>query len=214
MSVEALLGSRAERIMTETKSIENKGKYKKSPVYLTAAAFWRQGRKGLREITEDLQRNGINFDSDKSGFDQLPNAYKHSAYLNFSAGIFGITMIFNERALIEKEVNLKYLTLAYNIAFCKTLVPWYDEPEKEVEKLSDKQHQDLLHLVDIKHPDRANRSLSSLYSDKIDLMPRAIRDDLEKSKTLPFIKKFFLQRYDWLVTELINLNARQSELKY
>lgn len=213
MSVEALLGSRAGRIMAETISVENKGSYKKSPVYLSGAAFWRQGREGLREITAGLKQDEVDFGPEKDIRD-LPEKYRRSADINYTACVFGISMIFNERALIEKEVNPKHLALAYNISFCETIVPPIYESEEEVEKLSEVQYKSLLSLVDIKHPDKANRSLSRLYTDRIDLMPPAIKRILDESGTLPIITKVFLPRHDWLVTELIIQNAKEmSEMR-
>ncbi len=213
MSVEALLGSRAERIMEKTISIETKGGYKKSPVYLAAAAFCRQGREGLREITVDLKRERIDFDPEKDFMRDLPNKYRQSAYLNFAACVFGISIIFNERAMVEKEVDLRQITASYNWVFYDTFIPQFEEAEEPkegyLEKLSSDQHAELLALVDIKHPDKANRSLSRLYTDKINSMPKIIRRFLEHTNTLPTITDDFLPRYNWLVEEFIILNAKE-----
>jgi len=214
MSVEVLLGSRAGKIMAEIKSAEEKSGYKRSPVYLSATAFWRYGREGLRETTEALKRNEIKFDSENGFLSDLPDEYKQSAYLNFAACIFGVTMIFNERALIEKEIDLRQVTVAYNWVFYDTFVPQLEQPEEEVEKLSDKQHADLLKLVDLKHPDTANRSLSRLYFDKMGLMPKAIKRVLEDTNTLLLTRDVFLPRHEWLVTQLISSNARQMAGTY
>lgn len=211
MSVEILLGSHAaDSILKKIKSNENRSGFKRSPVFTVATSFWQEGRNGLIEVTESLIREDFKFNPDR-GFEQLPKQHREKAILNYTAIIFGITMIFNERSLIEKEINSKYLIAAYNMAMKNTFVPPLDYEEEEIEKLSSEQYRSLINLIDIKHPDSANRSLSRLYDEELDIMPKLTRKILEATKTLPIIQEVILSRYDWHVRNLIIDNARQME---
>lgn len=218
MSVEALLGSRAENIVTEIKSDEDKSGYKRSPVFIAASAFWRQGRKGLMEITQDLKRDGIEIDPEKGFLSDLPDQYKQTAFLNFTACLFGVSLIFNERALVERGVDLRQITTAYNWVFYDTFIPQLEKPKKPkdgyFEKLSSDQSTKLLELFDIKHPNPASRSLSRLYTDKIRFMPKTIKRGLDRTKTLPIIAEVFLPRYEWTVIQLITLNAKRMTIRH
>jgi len=210
MGVEYLLSSRFGEILERTKLEEEKSSYRRSPLFTVATAFCKEGRNELLKITEYLKKNNIVLNED-DGFESLPRHCKSSAILNFAAVIFGMTLIFNERALVEKEVNSKYLTMSYNLLFRDTFVPQIEQDNEEIEKLSSKQHADLIKIVDIKHPDNADRSLASLYQDKLNLMPKLIKNVLEETGTLPIIKREFLSRYDWYVRELIISDAIQAE---
>lgn len=214
MSVEELRGSRGQGIVMAAKLEEESDGIKKSPVYIMGSVLWKQGREGLLEITRNLEATGLRFDSDLTDFTQLPKSYRESAYLNFAACIFGVSLIFNERAIIEKEVNIKQLMTAYNTAVDGSFVPQIEEVDEEVETLSQDQHLSLIKLADPRKSSSPNRSLSRLYTDKIGLMPKLVRNLLEETKTLPMIKDRLLAVHEYWAGEIFRSNSKQREMNY
>lgn len=212
MSVESLLSSRAEEIIVKTKFNEEIDGIAKSPVFIIASAFWREGRNELRRLSAILRRDEITFNPYVSNLGQLPRPYRDAARFNYASCVFGLSLIFIERALVERSVNLKHLAFGYNIVTKGTVIPPLKDPGEAIEKLSDKEYKDLLAIVDIKHPDNSNRSLSRLYTDKINLMPNSIRKLLEDANVLNIIRNSFLQKYNWYVTDLISYNARTKSI--
>src|SRR3989344_2197148 len=209
MGIEEFLSARTQEHIKATKLEESEEDHKRSWPYLVAVTFGKKGQEGLVRIKKRLNDREIQIDPNHNVFSQLPSSEIDPARFNLAAVVFAASFVNLETgALVGKQVSQRTLVDAYNRYVVNTFIPKMvleDGDQEKIEKITDEKWRKLLKSVE------RDKTLSSIFDEDYDIMPKLIRDFIEKTPgTLQIIRARILSPFRRETVGLIKKAASEQ----